>query len=92
MTIRKTRSNNPSLRGGSSRRDSSSKAPGNAREFNTTSVVYGVNAVLEALRAGRRQIEGIMVLEGARPDRLRDLLDLARERRVLLGQPLDLSQ
>lgn len=45
-------------------------------------LVYGVNAVLEALRAGKRQIEAITILESARPDRLKSLLDLAREKRV----------
>ena len=45
-------------------------------------LVYGVNAVLEALRAGKRQIETISILESARPDRLKPLLDLAREKRV----------
>ena len=45
-------------------------------------VVYGVNAVLEALRAGKRQIETITILESARPDRLKSLLDMAREKGV----------
>ncbi len=45
-------------------------------------LIYGPNAVLEALRAGRRQIETITVLESARPDRLKPLLDLAREKGV----------
>ena len=45
-------------------------------------LIYGPNAVLEALRAGRRQIEAITILESARPDRLKTLLDLAREKRV----------
>ncbi|HEX6648194.1 MAG TPA: 23S rRNA (guanosine(2251)-2'-O)-methyltransferase RlmB [Pyrinomonadaceae bacterium] len=45
-------------------------------------LVYGVNAVLEALRAGKRQIETITILESARPDRLKALLDLAREKGV----------
>ena len=43
-----------------------------------TSLIYGVNAVEEALRAGKRQFESITILESARPDRLRRLLDLAR--------------
>ena len=47
-----------------------------------TNVVYGVNAVEEALRAGRRQFESITILETARPDRLKRVLDLARERGV----------
>src|SRR5215204_5975072 len=45
-------------------------------------VVYGPNAVLEALRAGKRQIETITILESARRDRLKSLLDLAREKGV----------
>ena len=45
-------------------------------------VIYGPNAVLEALRAGKRQIEAITILESARPDRLKSLLDLAREKGV----------
>lgn len=45
-------------------------------------VIYGVNAVLEALRAGKRQIETITILESARPDRLKMLLDLAREKGI----------
>jgi 23S rRNA (guanosine2251-2'-O)-methyltransferase len=44
--------------------------------------VYGVNAVLEALRAGKRPIETIAILETARPDRLKSLLELAREKGV----------
>src|SRR5205085_4849940 len=45
-------------------------------------LIYGPNAVLEALRAGKRQIETITILESARPDRLKTLIDLARERGV----------
>lgn len=45
-------------------------------------LVYGPNAVLEALRAGKRQIETITILDSARPDRLKALLDLAREKGV----------
>ena len=47
-----------------------------------SNLVYGVNAVLEAVRAGKRQIEAIMILESARPDRVRSLLDLARQHRI----------
>lgn len=45
-------------------------------------VVYGVNAVLEALRAGKRQVEAIVILQSARPDRLKSVLELAREKNV----------
>jgi 23S rRNA (guanosine2251-2'-O)-methyltransferase len=47
-----------------------------------TSLIYGVNAVEEALRAGKRQIESITILESSRPDRLKRLLELAREKRI----------
>lgn len=45
-------------------------------------MVYGVNAVLEALRAGKRQVESITILQSARPDRLKAVLELAREKGV----------
>lgn len=45
-------------------------------------MVYGVNAVIEALRAGKRQVEAITILQSARPDRLKAVLDLAREKGV----------
>jgi len=48
----------------------------------SSNLIYGVNAVLEALRAGTRQIETITVLESARPDRLKPLIELARQKGV----------
>jgi 23S rRNA (guanosine2251-2'-O)-methyltransferase len=48
----------------------------------SSNLIYGVNAVLEALRAGTRQIETITILESARPDRLKPLIDLARQKGV----------
>jgi 23S rRNA (guanosine2251-2'-O)-methyltransferase len=45
-------------------------------------VIYGVNAVVEALRAGKRQIESITILQSAHFDRLKTVLDLAREKNV----------
>ena len=38
--------------------------------------------MLEALRSGQRPLQQITVAEGARHERLKELLDLARERRV----------
>ena len=55
---------------------------GHDLERGSTTVVYGVNSVLEALRAGKRSIDSITILESARPDRLKVLLDLARQKRV----------
>ena len=45
-------------------------------------IVYGLNAVMEALRAGKRPIDSITILESARPDRIKLLLDLARLKRI----------
>lgn len=44
--------------------------------------LYGVAPVLEALRAGHRSIEHIVIIEGAHTHRLRDLLDSARKANV----------
>jgi 23S rRNA (guanosine2251-2'-O)-methyltransferase len=61
-------------------RDHSDDGPD--RESGSATLVYGVNSVLEALRAGKRSIDSITILETARPDRLKLLLDLARQKRV----------
>lgn len=45
-------------------------------------IIHGVSPVLEALRAGRRQIEQVTIAEGARPERLRELIELARRANV----------
>ncbi|PYS70772.1 MAG: 23S rRNA (guanosine(2251)-2'-O)-methyltransferase RlmB [Acidobacteria bacterium] len=44
--------------------------------------VYGVNAVLEAVRAGKRTVDSITILDSARPDRIKQLLELARQKRI----------
>ncbi|HEV8370462.1 MAG TPA: 23S rRNA (guanosine(2251)-2'-O)-methyltransferase RlmB [Pyrinomonadaceae bacterium] len=48
----------------------------------STNIVYGVNSVLEAIRASKRQIDSITILESARPDRLKHLLEAARQKRI----------
>jgi 23S rRNA (guanosine2251-2'-O)-methyltransferase len=49
---------------------------------NSQSLVYGLNSVIEAIRAGKRSIDSITILESARPDRLKPLLELARQKRI----------
>src|SRR6185503_12905109 len=44
--------------------------------------IYGLMPVLEALRAGNKSFEQITIAEGARHERLRELLELARRARV----------
>ena len=65
------------------RQPSDGKNSGRPREESgAAGLVYGLIPVLEALRAGKRQIEEITIIEGAKPERLRHLLELARELRV----------
>ena len=48
----------------------------------TENIVYGLNAVVEAVRAGKRSIDSITILESARPERIKSLLELARQKRI----------
>ena len=52
------------------------------RSSASAGMIYGLIPIVEALRAGRRQIEQITVAEGSRPERLRELFDLAKQARV----------
>jgi len=54
----------------------------NTDRSSNPSVVYGLNSVIEAIRAGKRSIDSITILQSARPDRLKSLLDLARQKRI----------
>lgn len=49
-------------------------------------VIFGVLPVLEALRSNARRVEKIVVAEGARVGRLREIFDLARENRVIVDR------
>ena len=46
--------------------------------------IYGVLPVTEALRAGARHVERIIVAEGAHDSRLQTLYELARERNIIV--------
>jgi 23S rRNA (guanosine2251-2'-O)-methyltransferase len=76
MSIRKSHNSD---RGGY---NASVRVKSEPRETGAASLVYGLIPVIEALRAGKRQVEEITILEGAKPERLRHLLELARELRV----------
>jgi len=45
-------------------------------------LLYGVNPLLEALRAGDRIPEEVVIAEGAKDHRLQELIDLARTRNI----------
>ncbi len=47
-------------------------------------LLYGMNPLLEALRAGDRVPTEIVLAEGARDERLRELIELARSRNVIV--------
>jgi 23S rRNA (guanosine2251-2'-O)-methyltransferase len=68
---------------GSSRNDAgdfdSNELLGRAGESNQ---IYGLIPVVEALRANNKKLEHITIVEGARHERLRELLDLAKRARV----------
>ena len=64
----------------SSRDDSqSAQFSSHADAFNT---IYGLIPVLEALRGGHKKLENITIAEGARHERLRELLELAKRASV----------
>jgi 23S rRNA (guanosine2251-2'-O)-methyltransferase len=68
---------------GNSRNDAgdfdSNELLGRAGESNQ---IYGLIPVVEALRANNKKLEHITIVEGARYERLRELLDLAKRARV----------
>jgi 23S rRNA (guanosine2251-2'-O)-methyltransferase len=71
-------------RGPKNRTDNSAErqARDDNRHTQSANLLYGLKPVEEALRAGKRQIDSISILENARPERLRTLLELAKEKRV----------
>jgi 23S rRNA (guanosine2251-2'-O)-methyltransferase len=73
---RKDKSVSPRLNG---RNDFDDQAYNQSDSVNT---IYGLSPVLEALRVGGKKLEQITIVEGARHERLRELLDLAKQARV----------
>jgi len=58
----------------------------NPSQKNPVSELYGVNPVLEVLRAGHRPIEEILIAEGVHDARLRELIELARARQIPINR------
>ena len=63
-----------------SRGEASSERP--ERGSDRSEKIHGLIPVLEVLRAGRRALENISIAEGARHERLGELLELAKRARV----------
>lgn len=57
-----------------------------AQSRDRTTEIFGVNPVVEALRAGRRPLQEITIATGARDARLRELIELARAKGVPIHQ------
>lgn len=62
-------------------RDDSDLAQSSANH-DALNTIYGLIPVLEALRGGHKQLEQITIVEGARHERLRELLELAKRDKV----------
>lgn len=62
--------------------DNSSLHDGPRDSVDDVHTIYGLMPVLETLRAGTKQIDSLTIVEGARHERLRELLELARTARV----------
>lgn len=75
-----SRSNEPSSRSAVQGFDAGAFQSSPAHDPDNT--IYGLIPILEALRAGSKQLEQITIAEGARHERLRELLERAREARV----------
>jgi 23S rRNA (guanosine2251-2'-O)-methyltransferase len=74
----------PQRRGGAEKREFKPKPESSKPEARNSQLIFGVLPVLEALRAEKRRIDKIFVLEGARENRLNEIFRLARENNILL--------
>jgi len=79
--VSKTNKNRQAAVGETHRRNSPAREDRPAHNP-SDNLLYGLNAVLEALRAGKRQIESISIVDSGRPDRLKPLFELARQHKV----------
>lgn len=61
---------------------SAAKSADSRASSESRDLLYGVNPLLEALRAGDRIPSEIVIAEGARDERLRELIELARSKNV----------
>ncbi len=59
-------------------------APTPAGGIDSANTMYGLIPVLEALRVGHKRLEQITIADGARHERLHELLELAKRARVLV--------
>lgn len=65
-------------------RQQQEREPNRIEQSHAVNQLYGINPVLERLRAGTRRIERILVAEHRHEHRLRELLSLARAQNVVV--------
>ena len=53
-----------------------------ASAADTSNTIYGLNPVLEMLRAGSKQLQQITISDAARHERMKELLELAKQARI----------
>lgn len=84
MTQRKPMRGAPIRRGACNTADDvkNERVENRSRDNDDVNQIYGLMPVLEALRGGSTSLEQITVVEGARHERLRELLELARRARI----------
>lgn len=56
--------------------------PSEASVADTSNTIYGLNPVLEMLRAGSKQLQQITISDAARHERMKELLELAKQARI----------
>jgi 23S rRNA (guanosine2251-2'-O)-methyltransferase len=71
-----------SRRDGTESRPLASHERGDNSSAEVDHAIYGLMPVIEALRSGQRPLQQITIAEGARHERLKELLDLAKAGRV----------
>ena len=85
MTMRKPTGPIPPEHGARGQQFDEQNDPDTRRPYKPSdagNAIYGLMPVLEALRAGGKKLEQITIVEGAKHERLRELLDLAKRARV----------
>ena len=68
----------------SPRRESSDRA--NREHQPSKNLIFGVSPVLEALRANSRRIDKVVIANGSKEHRLREIFELAKQRHLLIDR------
>jgi 23S rRNA (guanosine2251-2'-O)-methyltransferase len=82
--VRSDQRQNKSFRShGRERRD---EADGTRKQGQRSSLIYGVLPVLEALRAGTRRVDKVLIADGAKEGRLSEIIELCRSQSIVYSR------